>query len=411
MKVLLKSILIQLLTATLLFGADVQHAQAVQPAGDGRKAQLAALLRPLVGPNDAVIAAAPDGTILAALNADSLLVPASTLKVLTSLAALHHLGPSYRFPTDFFISPAGDLKIKGYGYPLLVSEELTAIALELQKQLQQVGKLVLDDSYFDRPIVIPGRSTSLEPYDAPNGALCVNFNTVFFERHQGQWVSAEPQTPLLPSVIPKIRASGLKNGRITLAGSSDEGILYAGELFRHFLTTAGTAVEGGILRGVVDPQRDTLLLRHLSANALTDVIADLLEFSNNFIANQLMLSMGAEVHGPPATVEKGLSVLQSYYDTIAGAGKGHIAEASGISRQNRISARSMLALLDAFAPYHQLMRRQETRWYKTGTLNGIRTQVGYIQSRTGGLYRFVVMINTRGKSTDPIIRMLEKVLN
>ena len=402
----LKSILIQLLTASLFFCAGVR----VCPADDGPKARLAALLPPLMGRTDAVIAAAPDGTILAALNADNLLVPASTLKVLTSLAALHHLGPAYRFPTDFFISPEGDLKIKGYGDPLLVSEELSAIAMDLKKQIQRVGNLILDDTYFDRAIVIPGRSTSLEPYDAPNGALCVNFNTVFFERRQGQWVSAEPQTPLLPSVIPRIKASGLKSGRITLAGSSDEGILYAGELFRHFLAGAGIAVEGRILRGSVDPQRDTLLLRHRSENTLTDVISNLLEFSNNFIANQLMLSMAAEVHGPPATVDKGLTVLRGYYDAIAGAGKGHIAEASGISRQNRISARSMLTLLDAFAPYHQLMRRQERRWYKTGTLNGIHTQAGYIECRHGGLYRFVVMLNTRGKNTDPIIRALEKEL-
>ena len=63
--------------------------------------------------------------------------------------------------------------------------------------LQPMGGF-LDDTYFTQPLTIPGISSSSNPYDAPNGALCANFNTVFFKHSRDGYASAEPQTPLLP---------------------------------------------------------------------------------------------------------------------------------------------------------------------------------------------------------------------
>lgn len=353
---------------------------------------------------------APDGQTLAAIRADKQLVPASILKILTSLAALHHLGATYRYPTDFFLTPTGSLKIKGYGDPLLVSENLAIIAQHLAQQIQAVDHLILDETYFAQPLVIPGRKASVEPYDAPNGALCVNFNTVFFKRRGNRWVSAEPQTPLLPSVIPKIEASGLPDGRILLASDNAEGVRYAGELFRYFLNQAGVTTRGSIATGTVDPQVDKLLWRYESDHELTRIIADLLTYSNNFIANQLLLTMGARIYGPPATIDKGLQVLRRYYESIPGIASAHIAEASGISRKNRVSAQSMMRLLEQFQPYHGLMRRQGRQWYKTGHLKGVRTRIGYLTAADGRLYRFVVMINTPGRATHRVMRIIEQAL-
>lgn len=371
-------------------------------ADPGLNKRLAALL----GHRDAVIVAGPTGRLLAEVHADQLLVPASILKVITALAALHHLGEDYRFPTDFFMDAQGRLVIKGYGDPLLVSERVEQAATRLSEHIDLVNGLVLDDTYFAHPIVIPGRGSSTRPYDAPNGALCVNFNTFFFERLDGRWASAEPQTPLLPFMIGPIEASGLSTGRITLAGNRDEMLRYTGELFHHFLTAAGIATVGAITPGRVDPQADTLVWRYLSNDPLTKLIADLLEYSNNYIANQLLLAMGARVHGAPATVAKGVEVLRSYYATELGITAGQLVEASGLSRQNRVSARTMLQVLERFLPYHALMRREGRQWYKTGTLHGISTRAGYL-SADDGMYHFVVMLNTPGKTTDRIMRMIE----
>jgi D-alanyl-D-alanine carboxypeptidase/D-alanyl-D-alanine-endopeptidase (penicillin-binding protein 4) len=353
---------------------------------------------------------APDGRILAAVHADQLLVPASILKVLTALAALHHLGAEYRYPTDLFSNSEGDLLIKGYGDPLLVSEGVAAIAQQLASQVKEVRALVLDDTYFAFPIEIPGRNLSNEPYDAPNGALCVNFNTVFFKKENGRWVSAEPQTPLLPSVIPKIEASGLTSGRITLADDRAAGLRYCGELFGYFLSKAGITFKGPITVGKVDGEKDQLLARHLSAQELTAVIANLLAFSNNFIANQLLLTMGAHVQGPPATVDKGVHVLRRYYHESLSIETGQIVEASGLSRRNRVSARAMMRIMEKFAPYYQLMRHEGRQWYKTGTLKDVHTRVGYLEAASGDYYRFVVMLNTPGKTANRVMKIVEKEL-
>ena len=304
-----------------------------------------------------------------------------------------------------------NLKIKGYGNPLLVSERLRAMASQMSQAVGTIQNLIVDGTYFDTPLVIPGRQQSTEPYDAPNGALCANFNTVFFLRRDGQWVSAEEQTPLLPWVIPKIEASGLTSGRITLAGNTDEGLIYAGELFRYFLEQAGVAVHGHILRAAVDPRSDKLLLRCWSEEQLTDIISNLMEFSNNFIANQLMLTMGARVYGPPANVDKGIRALRQYYSQVLGIDDGYIVEASGISRQNQVSVRIMLRLLSQFKDFHYLMRSKEGRhWYKTGHLDGIRTQAGYLLGPDEKLFTYVVMINTPGKTTHRMLGLIESAV-
>jgi serine-type D-Ala-D-Ala carboxypeptidase/endopeptidase (penicillin-binding protein 4) len=367
-------------------------------------------LAQLVGANDAVMVSAPDGRIVASIAPDRLLVPASILKVLTGLAALHYLGEEYRFATEFYRSQDGRLIIKGYGDPLLVSERVDRISRNLAEQIRQVGDLVLDDSYFADPITIHGRGRSVRPYDAPNGALSVNFNTVNFERRNGGWISAEPQTPLLPSAITKIKASGLTAGRIPLADDRAEILNYAGELLHYFLVEAGIEANGAITFGRVDPQKDTLLWRHQSDLKLTEVIAELLDYSNNFIANQLLLVMGAHVSGPPGDLEKGVQALRHYYEMELGLKTGFLEEGSGISRRNRMSARAMMVALERFAPHYRLMRRQGRQYYKTGTLKDIRTRAGYLEASEGGLYRFVVMLNTPNKTTDRIMQLLEREL-
>lgn len=362
------------------------------------------------GSLDAVMVVSPDGKILAAVHPDLGLVPASILKLVTTLAALEKLGPDFRFRTDFYIGARNDLKIKGYGDPLLISENLREIAGTLAARLPSIRNLILDDAYFGQPVRIPGRGNSSEPYDAPNGALCVNFNTVAFNHWNGSWVSDEPQTPLLPSVIPHIVASGLSRGRITLAANSTEALQYSGELFRYFLRHAGIGVQGDIRRGRVDPENDQLIWSYRSKDDLREVVADLLEYSNNFIANQILLVMGAEVLGPPATMDKGLQVLRNYYRKTLKIKGGRIIEGSGISRRNRITAQAMQMVLQRYEPYHALMRHEGRQFYKTGHLKGIRTRAGFLTSAHGGLYRFVVIINTPGKSTDGMMNVIEKYL-
>ena len=394
----------------LSMAAAILAATAPWAAETTAEAGIVQHLDALAGPRDAILVAASDGRILAAVHADRPLVPASILKLLTTLTALKKLNPDYRFRTDFYLDSQNNLKIKGYGDPRLVSETIGNIARQLATRVPAVHDLVLDDTFFASPVRIPGRGNSSQPYDAPNGALCVNFNTVAFRKENGRWMSDEPQTPLLPSVIPKISASGITRGRIRLAADPSEALQYAGELFRYFLKQAGVRVTGAVRRGRVHPESDELVYLHRSDATLDQVVSDLLRFSNNFIANQILLVMGAEMLGPPATVDKGLQVLRDFYRVDLGIRTGRIVEASGISRENRITARAMLEILQSYEPYYDLMRSEGRQYYKTGHLKGVRTRAGFLSGAGGEWYRFVVMCNTPGKSTDAIMTAIERHL-
>jgi len=167
--------------------------------GDTRTQKIASL----IGTEDSLLVVDPDGRIIISKNDTKKLIPASILKIFTSLVAMHYLGPEHRFRTEFFIDNNSNLKIKGFGDPLLISEIVRKISHLLATLLSQstiINDLIVDDSYFSQPLTIPGISSSSQPYDAPNGALCVNFNTVFFKHTKSGYISAEPQTPLLPNV-------------------------------------------------------------------------------------------------------------------------------------------------------------------------------------------------------------------
>jgi len=71
----------------------------------------------------------------------------------------------------------------------------------------------------------------------------------------------------------------------------------------------------------------------------------------------------------------------------------------------------MHKILKKFISYRSLMRHSDRELYKTGSLKGIHTRVGYIQSRGEGLYSFVVMINTPGKTTASIMARLLAALD
>jgi D-alanyl-D-alanine carboxypeptidase/D-alanyl-D-alanine-endopeptidase (penicillin-binding protein 4) len=389
----------------------------VHPAGSPpiAAAPLPKEIDPLIGQQDALLVTTDlEGKILFSKNADKPLAPASILKVLTALVALKHLGPDYRFETEFYLDEKSNLIIKGYGDPLLVSEIIRDISQNIARRSELAhGKLnavVLDDTHFQKPLIIPGISSSYEPYDAPNGALCANFNTVNFGIKQGKYVSAEPQTPLLPFVIGRVRASGLKEGRVILSRENRESTLYVGYLFKYFLRKAGVELSGGVKLGVVRRESDRLIYRHTSGCSVKQLISLLLEYSNNFIANQLLIASGA-ASAPPGTLEKGVRTALTFAENELGLKDLQIVEGSGISRRNRISAAQMNKILEAFRPYRILMRRSDREFYKTGTLKGVKTRAGYIEGDGGDLYRFVVLLNSPGKSTDSIMAKLRSVLN
>jgi D-alanyl-D-alanine carboxypeptidase/D-alanyl-D-alanine-endopeptidase (penicillin-binding protein 4) len=360
---------------------------------------------------DALIVAHTDGRILFSKNDSIKCVPASTLKLLTALAAINHLGTSYRFPTEFYIDTDKNLKVKGFGDPLLVSEAWQEIADALAEKTKSFRNLILDDTYFSPQIVIPGRKHSTNPYDAPIGALCANFNTVFFHRNQqGRIVSSEPQTPLIPFARKKIQMLGLKRGRYTFSHDRKETTLYAGHLLRHFLKQRNVNISGKIYLDTIE-LGDRLIYHYRSRFSLEDALRKMMAFSNNFMANQIVIALGAQVYGPPGTLAKGVNVVSGYAHNYLNLQHIEIVEGSGISRKNRVSAMDMLTILKAFRPYRHLLRRAGDVLYKTGTLRGISTRVGYIEGQSGGPYCFVIFLKRSGSPIDGLMRCVKQILS
>ena len=390
-------VLIQCLIGNLVSPAIADQSQSVSQ------------MLSLIHEKDAVLLTDPQGKILASRNAEKLLVPASTLKILTALVALHYLGEDFRFVTECYSDKYQNLKIKGFGDPLFVSDVMPDFSRQVQARIHNYKDLVLDDSAFQQPLLIPGVTATTEPYDAPNGAFCANFNTISFQKTSGgKYISAEPQTPLVPFALTRISASGTSSGRIVFSHSHGESVLYAGHLVASFLSQHGVSSSGKIRIGRVE-DGDELLIRYVSPYLLTDVISRLMEFSNNFIANQLFITAGVQAYGLPGTIDKGIRASQEFLRKELQIETIQIAEGSGISRQNRLSAAQLDQLLVRFYPNRQLMRRLGKELFKTGTLDGVRTRAGYIEDGKGGSYRFVVMINTAGKTADPVMEIIRKL--
>ncbi|MBT4363646.1 MAG: hypothetical protein HOD17_04080, partial [Desulfobacteraceae bacterium] len=273
-------------------------------------------IKNFIGENDSIVVKDHNWKTVLSKNADKMLIPASTLKILTSLVALKYLGKNFRFRTEFYMDKDSNLKIKGYGDPVLISENIKQIAENLNKKLKTINDIVLDDSYFDNDIKIPGLyEKSTEPYDAPVGALSANFNTVYF-RHikDGLYESAEPQTPLLPYMLKRIKNSSINKGRITLSLENNETTLYFGHLLRFFLGEKGVKTIGDIKIGKINFQEDKHIHTYVSNFSLPEIITKLMLYSNNFTANQLLITSGASLYGPPATLEKGIRASLSYAD-------------------------------------------------------------------------------------------------
>ncbi len=353
---------------------------------------------------DQIISLADGGAVLVtdaqkkelfALHPRKPLIPASILKIVTAAAALHELESSYRFTTEFRISHEKDLYVVGRGDPYLVSEELALIAHELKSNgLNEVRNIFLNNRYFQENLVLDGTRRSLNPYDAYNGALCVNFNTIFLRvGPDGDIHTAEPQTPLTPMAREIAVKSGLKGEmRINLAESPEKCLLYAGELIQAFLEMHSVQVRGRVGKAIEDPGAIPLFYLHRSSRDLPEVLQGMFKYSNNFIANQIFLAMGASRYGPPASVEKAQQVMGDF-SRYLGLPRLRVEEGSGLSRRNRVTATQMIVVLDHFRPYRHLLPREGQVWFKTGTLGDVKSMAGYMVPKDSPPLCFVIMLN------------------
>ncbi|HFD87017.1 MAG TPA: peptidase S13 [Gammaproteobacteria bacterium] len=351
-----------------------------------------------------------DGRVLRSHLSSTPRVPASILKILTAWLALEHWGGDYHFVTEFFLDKDQLLWIKGYGDPVLVSEELERIAEVLKKRgLGNIKGIGTDAGFYAPDIAVDGQAGSSNPYDAPVAALLANFNTVNLDRKNGEITSAEPQTPLTETAK-KLGKTLTRDGvqRINLQDQRSSET-YLAEILRHKLIDAGVRVGKRIESGQL-PDGARLIYRHKNSKPLRDVIQAMLKYSTNLIANQIFLDLGAAAYGPPATMDKAVSFAREKIAESLGWKDYVIAEGAGLSRRNRLSVQQMITLLRQFEPYKNLLPRKQPRVRaKTGTLNGVRSYAGYIESDRGS-YPFAIIFN-RAVKRDLRYRLVQEWKN
>jgi len=404
-----------------------------------------------------LVADARTGAVLLEKNPDLPLVPASTMKVVTSWATLAALKPDFSFVTEVLVdslkaSTARNIYLKGSGDPYLVSEQLFALTREVRDAgLKEIrGDVIVDDSYFipDKPLD-EQEELGTRSYHAPYGALSLNFNSMKITVHPGPRpgeparVLADPQSEYATIKAAVETVEGRRGaelsiqkectptGRDVIRVTGQIGVkalsksryvnvstpsLYTGEVFKEFLLRDGIRVFGKVVRGKV-PANATSYVKFRSP-PLAIVVYWLNKFSNNFIAEQLSLALGAAAYGPPGTREKGLSTIQKgLVDLGIDEGLFALSEASGLSRQNRLSASVLVrVLLVAAADFScsgefvsslgiagadgtlkekftdSSMKRRIRA--KTGNLRGVNALAGYGLSRDGRMVAFAVIVNS-----------------
>jgi D-alanyl-D-alanine carboxypeptidase/D-alanyl-D-alanine-endopeptidase (penicillin-binding protein 4) len=392
-------------------------------------------------------------------NGDAAMNPASVMKLVTTYTGLNILGPAYSWQTSAYsLTPPmdgvlyGDLYLKGSGDPRLTFEQFWLLLRQLRTAgLREIkGKLVLDRSAFtltpnDANNVVNGGGTPfddqpLRPYNVKPDALLLNWKSVRLQLNVANdklQILAEPQ----PANLYLISQVTLTEGEcgdwksrlradvsthpdrfhLVITGSYPKscgmqrwhlGVLdhpqYVYGVFRQLWEELGGSIGGGLGDGRVPPS--AVPLASIESPPLSEVIRDINKFSNNVMARQLYLSLGdGSSAGANAAVRTWLEKQSLRMPELV------LDNGSGLSRNERISAQSLAALLNnawqspfmpefvASLPITGIDGTMKKRLrengalgqshIKTGTLDGVKTMAGYVRDKKGKWQIVVFLIN------------------
>ena len=383
------------------------------PAAKAHRVTLDELTRQIGEKGGAAVIALEDGRVLYAHRADIPVAPASTIKVAVASLALRHWGRGYRFPTEIYLDASRTLFVRGLGDPCLVSEEIELMASRLADQgIKEISRVVVDDSYFAADTVIPGSVSDDEPYNAGIGALSANFNSVLLRKtSKGLVVSGESQTPItsMARSLGAPKNEGLFRRNIPPVDHSPA--VHVGQILVEFLRQKGVNVRSQEVTAGIVPQGLPVFTTHRSSKRLCQVVKVLMKHSNNFMANQIFLSLGAELLGPPATLQKGKSALEAYLAHDLGIDGVEVFEGSGLCRDNQTSAMQMCRLMASFCDNRDLLSVKEGLQAKTGTLSGVRCLAGFFTLDSGQDVCFALMMSQNAPYRWTLADSLRTALN
>jgi D-alanyl-D-alanine carboxypeptidase/D-alanyl-D-alanine-endopeptidase (penicillin-binding protein 4) len=392
-----------------------------------------------------------------AVNSREPMNPASTMKIVTTFAALELLGPAYRWKTEAFVD-GENLVLRGHGDPKLNAESFWMLLRNLRgRGLRELrGDVILDRSYFAPASYEPFDDDVFRPYNVTPDALLVNFKSLrftFLPEEKSVRLYVEPPLPgLVVTNALKLGAGSCPDGnrafrelaqasfqslppRASFTGtypvSCGERELnvaihepqdYFAAFMREIWTELGGTWTGGVRDGVVSPAARLVYVHE--SEPLAEAVRDINKFSNNVMARQLYLTIGAEAGGPPARAQEAARAIKDWLASKKIAAPELVLEnGSGLSRVERISASSMAAVLQAawrsplmpeFISSLPLVGEDGTMkkrlvdqrvagsaHVKTGLLSDARAIAGYVLDRRGRRHVVVMIVNhARARQAD-----------
>lgn len=351
------------------------------------------------GTGGVYIADLDTGEELASYRSDEPMVPASTMKLLTTGAALQVLGNDFTFRTrlilDETVSPP-ILIVKGDGDPALGDPAIfigETPGVELSMLFDQIGQalkavnvaalsgIVIDDRVFDRNFTHPDW-----PEDQLNRWYCaqvggLNFNTNVINIYTQPSRSGTPSVRMEPDaywVLLNIKAKSItesrdtawvsrptKSNAFTVHGNVsskseipvaiDTPPLFAGRVLADALSVRGITL-GDESQSAIDTVRLVELGEHLEESRIVAIITtpmpDVLRRVNtnsyNLYAEALLKRIGHEITSDPGSWENGAAVLRMTLAEQLGAEAAEstiISDGSGMSRENRVTAQTFVRWL------------------------------------------------------------------
>ncbi len=404
-----------------------------------------------------VVLGVDSGRVAAGVNPDAQRSPASTLKLVTTFAGLDLLGPAFAWHTRALADGElrdgtlhGNLILLGGGDPYMTLERWWRFAAGLRAQgLKRIdGDIIVDDSAFALPPEDPGAFDGRpnRAYNLIPDALMVNFQSVEFRLTPDPAVRrvdiVTTPSPVNLTVQNRVRlvpgrcSAGADRIDFEIESDRWDRVAFTGALSaecggrtlsRVLLKPAdyayGTFVElwrelGGEVTGGMRVQpapREARLLETFDSLSLGEIVRLTNKFSNNLMARHLLLTIGAERFGYPATPDKGRRAIEEW-SRAQDLGLGDIAleNGAGLSRVSHISAMQMARTLRAayhsrYAPEflaslplagidgtlrHRMQDAPAGRVrLKTGHLDGVSAVAGFVTAASGETYALASMVN------------------
>ncbi len=343
------------------------------------------------------------GEELASHGADSALIPASTMKLLTTGMALKVLGEDFTFRTELIVDESVSppiLIIRGDGDPALgdpaifidetpgveLGTLLDQIAMSLKAGgITSLSEVVIDDRVFDREYTHPAW-----PEDQLNRWYCaqvggLNFHTNVINVYTKPSTGGTPIVEMIPDaywVQMRVKAKSNRKSRDTawvsrptkansftvhgnvsaqseIPVAVDTPPLFAGRVFAQALAERGIPVgtegrDGYSAVRLWDVGDEFVESRVVAV--ITTPIADVLKRintnSHNLYAEALLKRVGHEVTSDPGSWENGGAVLRMALSDALGADAAEttvISDGSGMSRENRVTANTFVGWLRSAA--------------------------------------------------------------